>query len=403
MQARLAAIWLCLAAAPVGATPLTYSAELKETELEVTVSLDGLNARAVNTEWAAKLNIRPQVEHVRCDSESIPLTTNSETPLPDGCNTLKWRSELLLLDDHGAQVGQQSFYSPKAGWGLVSAPASLLTLNPGDGPMQFRLKGPDGKAYGETSVDAPAGAPAFIPFGSWPTFRGDGLVYRVDDPAYLGMSSPWPEHLETLAYFDQLFDREAPSRPVEVIWVGQSGDAGGINGAAGQHSLLINYPKHGDVLSGPDRARALYVLLHEQFHQRAPAVRISSTWLSESTASYYALKALQQTAADNPFVEQVRSIFIDTGRPVTHRFTDIDRQIAAGDRSQYFTLYTQGATFWFLLDELISESSAGADSLDDYMGEILRSSASSPSDAILQTLPAAAQDGARTLLRKFAG
>lgn len=368
-----------------------------------------LDRRAIYTR-ASALNIRSQIDDIRCDDAPLSLKDDGETPLPDECKILSWTSRLDSVTDHGLRLSQQSFHHATDGWGMISGPAALLRLSETTSPPQVNIRDSKGNRLYSGLLTPADAAPFFASFGKWPLSEtvnhGQEIKYLIDAPGYIGVTAPWPEHIETLAYFHSLFTagETHPSSlsSTTVIWLGVEGEQAGISGAAGSNILLINYPRSGDRMPERIKARALYVLLHEQFHQIDPSIS-APAWLGESIASYYALKALERLGSDNANLAEIRNSFIATDRPVTATFLDIERQLKAGDRSNYFTLYTQGATFWYLLDQLIADASKTNESLDTYINAILRSEEDDVSDRLSKLLPAGIKPEVQKLTNTYIG
>lgn len=91
----------------------------------------------------------------------------------------------------------------------------------------------------------------------------------------------------------------------------------------------------------------MLVLAHEQFHQFVDMVRFSHsvqscTWIEESLAQYYALKAMQKVLSDNDY-EKIKVKFINANNAVKFKFIDIENQIKKGNYDNYSLFYSLGA------------------------------------------------------------
>lgn len=343
-----------------------------------------------------------------------PLHANGENNylVPPACPSLSWKSRLQPVTGGGLLVTQQSFFNAQEKWGLLSGPSSLPRLSPA-APAHLTIRGSEGSLVYRGPLPPETRPPFFWPLGSWATgsatLKAFDISYHMDNAAFLGGAEPWPEHLTGLAYFDDILQLGVPPLPLHVVWIARNAENTGISGAAGDRVVLINYPAKEGNLTERDRTRALYVLLHEQFHQLDPSEN-SPTWISESLASYYALKALrrQKNPGQKPgqkvnssSFDEIWSEFIDVDRPVVHSFSEIEHQLKAGDRSNYFQLYLQGATFWFALDRLIAGATDGSKTLDDYIGTFLSSHSENPAAALIEALPASIRPDVDRLLEKY--
>lgn len=357
---------------------------------------------------AGDLHIQDQIYDIFCDEAPFQMDQKGAVAIPEDCSILSWKSRMEVVGEDGILVEQQSFQSAGGEWGLLSGPASLLRFAPVGQSPRLKMTDADGAVLYKGVLPPTSRPPFFLPFGDWATGHAElqafKIVYHVDDAMFLGGADPWPEHLSGLNYFAELLRLAPGDQSLHVVWVGRRDEENNINGAAGERVLLVNYTRNGDHLTARDRMRALFVLLHEQFHQINPGGGGGAAWYGESIASYYALKALRRQMGEDVLLKEIWAEFIDIDRPVAHTFGDIERQMASGDRSNSFLVYTQGATFWFALDELISASTGGAESLDDYIGEVktLRFEAVEGSlPAVIQILPASMTNAVMLLMEKY--
>lgn len=414
MSALLSAL-TDLSASAAGELPIVYEMSLgggATRELRVRIDLRGLvEGKSLQVySRAAHLNTPDQVYNISCDGAAMHLDERGTAEVPEKCAILSWESRLDVIGKDGILVKQQSFQSSDGAWGLISGPGSLIRLAPIGPAPRFRVTGDDGEILSEGVLPPATRPPFFLPFGEWATgrarLRAFNIVYRVDDSAFLGGTAPWPEHLAGLNYFAELLQLAPGNRTLEVVWLGRKDEESNINGAAGNQVLLINYTRNGDSLDPRDRMRALFVLLHEQFHQIDPGGGGGEAWYGESIPTYYALKAMRGQLGESELLEEIWTEFIGADRPVVHTFRDIARQMASGDYSNSFLIYSQGAAFWFELDKLIIARSQGAESLDDYIGEIkhLRfESGDESASAALQISPRSMADDIIALVEKYVG
>lgn len=398
-----------------GASPVLYEVSLvgeASREISVRVKLRRIARRSSLHVFsrAADLHIQDQIYDIFCDEVPLRMERKRAVAIPENCSVLSWKSRMEVIGEDGILVEQQSFQSAGGEWGLLSGPASLLRFAPVSQSPRLKMTGGDGAVLYKGVLPPTSRPPFFLPFGDWATGHAElqafKIVYHVDDPAFLGGADPWPEHLSGLKYFAGLLQLAPGDQSLHVVWVGRRDEENNINGAAGERVLLVNYTRNGDHLTARDRMRALFVLLHEQFHQIDPGGGGGESWYGESVSSYYALKALRRQAGEAALLDEIWAEFIDIDRLVVHTFRDIERQMATGDRSNSFLVYTQGATFWFALDELISAETGGAESLDDYIGEIkhLRfESAEGSLPAVIRILPASISNDVMLLMEKYVG
>lgn len=319
-----------------------------------------------------------------------------------------------VIGKDGLLVEQQSFISANGERGLLSGPASLLRFAPAGPSPQLNLLGSDGSVLYQRVLPPETRAPFFLPFGNWATGQAElesfDIVYHVDDISFFESAEPWPEHLSGLRYFAEVLRLERRDQPLHVVWIGRNDPGNNINGAAGDSVLLVNYTRGSGRLKARDRTRALFVLLHEQYHQISPEIspceNPGGKWRGESVATYYALKALRRQIGDIGSFREIWAEFVGVDRPIDHTFTDIERQLASGDGSNSFLFYSQGAAFWSEFDELIMAKTEGAESLDDYIGEFQRvclgKDGSFPR-SVIATLPVGVTDEAILLFEKYIG
>lgn len=412
------ALLAALAGLPASATgelPLVYEMSLgggATRELRVQIDLRGLAEGEPLQVYsrAAHLNTPDQVYEISCDGAALHLDERGTAEVPEKCATLSWKSRLDVIGEDGILVEQQSFQNSDGAWGLVSGPGSLLRLAPIGPAPRYRVTGDDGEILSRGVLPPVTRPPFFLPFGTWATgstrLSAFNIVYRLDDAAFLGGTAPWPEHLAGLNYFAELLQLAPGERTLEVVWLGRKDEENNINGAAGDQVLLVNYTRNGDRLAPRDRMRALFILLHEQFHQIDPGGEGGEAWYGESISTYYALKALRRQLGESELFEEIWTEFIGADRAVVHTFRDIARQMDSGDYSNSFLIYSQGAAFWFELDKLIMARSQGAESLDDYIGEIKHLRFESGEESVpeaLQIFPERMADDIIPLIEKYVG
>ena len=220
-----------------------------------------------------------------------------------------------------------------------------------------------------------SGGPVFLVFGLEPIIHnspsGISLSYLVDDQAAgKEIDSFYPGHVKSIEYIRSLFtypeDREFN---FNVVWLGLN-KKGGLGGAAGFRSSLINYPCKNGKLLKDKFIWALMTAFHEQFHVLYGSGSSQPTWVNERLAQYYAIKSMDRTGIDKDLIEPIKDQFFQPGRKNILGLKEANRRFKyENDFSVYHLFYDQGSTFWYELDNLIADCTHGKKNLDDFIGQ----------------------------------
>ena len=81
----------------------------------------------------------------------------------------------------------------------------------------------------------------------------------------------------------------------------------------------------------------------------------------------------------------------------------LEQRFRAGDQSVYGFFYSQGATFFALLDEALQQASGGRISLDDFVAELKVNDEGTLPTHLVQRLHAAAGERIDLLIQKYIG
>lgn len=329
--------------------------------------------------------LTPQVSDVRCNRKALKQDAQRNWVAPAGCRTVTWRIVPDSVPTEGADASKQrTLLLGPAPWFVLAEPTGLLrphnvsvggTLSVAKGLGQVTM-------HRVPSVDR---APEFYAIGDIkPSLRRLGPLQvryfsdRPDRTEALGLEA---RHAAVLAYLLRVVPLPGASTAAGdkllVFWLGIAEGRGEAGGSAGGRSFVANYitgsRKHND----SNIARTMVVMAHEQFHQLVDIVRGDlallpfETWLNESLAHYYGLKAL--LAVDSSAAARgLWKKYVNAQRPVEYGLLECDRRHESGDATVYDRFYTQGATLWHLLDGAIAKATGGHKTLDDFVNELLR-------------------------------
>lgn len=372
-----------------------------ETPSRLTAQLDLPRKHNANrTVFVRGMNfgLASQVSSPSCDGTELTTTHDGQWNVPDDCLRLSWLIELQdAIPNSVDSSAQNSLYFPDAGWWLLSEPTSLLRLsnNENGALLSLRIEGllKSSTAVGATQIKDSAwrlppigSAPEFFAFGNLSLQRHDvGRVhttYVIDDNDRFRRLPLLELHKRALEYLADVYqvpmDLPDRDRHLLVVWLGIDESHGEAGGAAGSRSFLANYIDGDEGNLSLNAARTMLVLSHEQAHQLhdlmwrgGPPV---STWVGESMAHYYGLKALARSGLPDDVVEVPMKVFIDPRRTIEAGLVEYNRRHDAGDPEAYGMFYLQGATFWAEVDRLLLAASSEQDGLDALIPEFLRSS-----------------------------
>lgn len=345
------------------------------------------------TDWG----LEPQIEMVACDGQAMPKGADGTWLARPECRQVTWRLRFRIADDLSVNASSQgSVYFPSSSWWLISEPTALLRLKDLQEPAFVTFHYPkEGRVLGSVQepgrnawrVPSENNAPEFYAVGRFASrtvdIGGMRVSYAIDDIQRFSRNELASLHTKVLGYLLEVValpkQRLASDRALSVIWLGIGATKRQIAGAAGSRTFVANY------LVGPDtdiplnRVRTMYVVAHEQFHQLVDVARDSleplPVWISESLATYYGLKAIGASGEDANEVSRVRGEFLRADTPIKIGLLEANRRYKnAGDKSVYSDFYSQGAMFWYEIDKMIQQSSAGRASLDHMIPSLFRQS-----------------------------
>jgi hypothetical protein len=340
-----------------------------------------------------------QISNIRCNHGELEQGPGGMWRAPKDCSRVSWTVSVDAVSKDGALASQQRSLSFGGGrWFLLSEPTSILRLSDTHAAGTVRaergtgLVGASPVGNGVYRLPPPGNAPEFYVVGSpVVSHRHIGAIQVTDiedDPSRVAGHAFYVRHAKALAYLTRVVsppdEASDPERSLLVVWLGITRSVGRVGGAAGSRSFLANYVIDDDGNRAEDDAVTAMIIAHEQFHQlvdvmrgRAPPL---APWLSESLAQYYALKALDMDS-QGPVSSDLRSKFIDPHAAVTTGLLELNRAYVSGDRARYTLFYSEGATFWYLVDQAMELATNGRSSLDDYIPAMLKEP--QPSDASL--------------------
>ncbi|SDV00862.1 hypothetical protein [Pseudomonas mucidolens] len=365
----------------------------KPSVLEMTYVLppsDGASFRKLSARGVS-WGLKEQVELPHCDSGEEPLAKDEDGNwiVPPACQRVIWTISPPMMPDGTYEVSAQTSTSMNQGkWILLSEPTSLLRIiEPNSQSNILRPASASTKLLGATPMKTggwriPGGnnAPEFFVVGAPEVEHqriGDFTVHYVADNwqrvhglGLLSLHSQVLHYLTSVIFADKLVPEK--DRSLLVVWIGVDAYKGGAGGAAGSRSFLANYLMNDEENASEHLATTLMILAHEQFHQLADALRGNRpsmpTWINESIAHYYGLRAMQHAIPNDIAGEKLARYFIDPSRPVKYRF--IGDKV---DEHQLTALaYRQGATFWAELDRALNAASGGTTSLQKYLPDLLQ-------------------------------
>lgn len=323
---------------------------------------------------AETLQTRSQVGEVRC-GDTVIERSQASWNLPTDCSEVFWTVDLDRTDFGSVQPSAQRSLVTPAGWVLLSGSTSLLRVEgwEDEGFVSIEAHNNEPRCEILPPVSAP---PAFFILGDAPSITyGAGtpqLRYVADDlEAVLGYVDP-ASHATAIDYLAAVIgeDQRRDVEELTVIWFGASRERRELSGAAGYDTLLANYLLPAETPSPLDVGLPFVLVLHEQFHQLAAGH--NPVWVSESLATYYALKAARRILPEDEGVAAAWSQLVQTDASISIGLLEVQRQIEhEQDYGSYSLLYSQGASFWYALDEALQEGSNGARSLDGVLPVIL--------------------------------
>lgn len=342
--------------------------------------------------WQQRLG---QIRWVRCGERALTQGPRPWTwQIPAGCRRITWKVRVDWVAPNGYDVahlraavnpGRQWVILPGVSWMLLvyglMGPATLTVEPPSGARVHHGLdRLPDGSLRLPelpSALCTTVGVGRFLPrrsrvsgvivqhlFARPPPARFDALLRASD---------------RGLAYLLQVFGRPRASR-LGVFWFQLRALTRAVSGYSCNRMVTVSFvdqPPAASFLSPAIRPWLPAVaVLHEQVHQlsgKPPA------WVRESLAQYYALKALGRAgalaAADwTRAVDRITRPW-DGTPPRDRRLTLLaaqHRYRRTGDVRAFAIFYSNGARFWWIVDQAIGARSKGAQSLDAIAARLLR-------------------------------
>ena len=327
------------------------------------------------------MGIAEQVKNMTCDDKSIKENKPGAWSIPNGCQKLQW--QVPLLEGGTELAGAQQ--SMKSGdFMLFSEASSLARLQNTNTSEILKISIPNVKKIfpsanlrGEITLPSANSAPFFVVVN--PTVVGSdssgsiNLTYFLDNSVAVSKLPSMSSHMKGLRWLHSIIPGDTKQK-FSVAWLGISEKQGGLAGAAGNGILLANYPLEGEFPFG--KAMLLYVGLHEGFHQFAMNYPTQPTWISESLASYYGIRALEVSLPNDPATSALKERFLAGANQFHNGLLTINQHVKEGDRSEYGAFYTKGIAFWIAVDKELKQRQE--DGLDNYLIYLLRSKYDDP-------------------------
>lgn len=320
-----------------------------------------------------------EVKNPRCGSITLEQKAPDVWNVPDNCQHVEWEINFSPAPDHGIGSFMGRHSVAFANWWSIVDQTALLR-GPGDGnESEITIKQPgrkDRKSYVPSTKDMSE----FYIIGTIEelerTVDGVHVRYVSDDLNTAKRRGMISMHEEAYSKLHPMFKNLVPvpfERELLVIMVGNA-KSEGIAGSGAARSLVFDYPRESDKAD----AFLLMTVAHEQFHQlralstaRAGrsflASATQSMWLEEGLAEYYGLKIVKGSKRNAEEKNKVWDAFVEVDRPVDNGLKALNARFKQGDQSVYPLFYSQGATFFFEIDQALSRASGGKKSLDTYV------------------------------------
>lgn len=313
--------------------------------------------------------VASQVEGVNCDGVSLTEVQSGVWLVPAHCVLLQWHVAFI---DSGTLVAakQQSLVSGR--FKLLSEASSLPRLQNANGhdslkiDLSYHTVFPSVNAAGLITFSARTAPPLFVLMNAAPlktlTSQGLQLNYWVD---HLSGEKNIPDEaaeMQGLEWINQRLSSHA-RLTFSVAWLGLPRELLSMGGATGSNVLLTNYSNDGDITFG--KSMMLYIALHEGFHEFAESYAKEPTWVAESLASYFGVRATMAAMPDGGALMQH---FEEAGNHFSDGLLLVNQKVSAGDQGEYAAFYTKGIAFWNAVDEAMK---AQGDSLDRHLLDLL--------------------------------
>lgn len=355
---------------PLGGTAVPAAGQVSYTvtvdpvrplEAVVTMALPAVHQPRKLVTRGLHWGLQSQISDPRSGAVPLKLLRKGEWLLPPQTRRVRWKVSFAHPAPGAFDASNQlSVFFSERRWWLFSEPTSLLrvagdsrpalvTIRSASGPLLQAGATPNGK--GAWRVPSAKGAPEFYAFGNIAVReRSVGnikLRYVADDPELVAMLGLAAHHEAALGYLSKVLPPPrgipATERSLLVVWMGIDRTHGRAGGAPGTRSFLANYVYGSGEKSPFDTAITTMVVAHEQLHQLVELAsgtkRSFPTWLYESLAHYYGLKALGKSGLPPKAIEELRRRFIDPHRPVDEGLVALNRRTRREIR-----LFTDGST-----------------------------------------------------------
>lgn len=293
---------------------------------------------------------KENVRAVRCSEGGKLSAVNGQVEVRKGCGDLTWEFGLARYPVEGMVASRQSsLFSKAPTWWMLSEEDAILNASGASSEISFFLDGqPADIQAGSPLLPGLHQAPGFWLLGT-PVYVDRGNVRHFFDRRQA------PRHLLELlddhaACIGYLLDKLPPALLPPVFWMGLADWRLTVGGAAGTGLVLANYPVHAEDFDRTAHAITLYVVLHEHSHLLFEGR--GSLWISESLASFLAIKAVEDTAPE--LYPALANAFIEPGKALDTPLPVLGERAAADDGQAYMQLYV-GAAFWKVIDTAMKE------------------------------------------------
>lgn len=373
-------VWLIILsvlAFPVNATQIATTYIITESStpnaLTVTVTRNKTSSDTQLILRGISIGISEQIQNLMCDGKQIKKNKPGIWSIPANCQNIQWQVPLLKS---GAEIAgaQQSLKS--GDFILFSEASSLPRLKDATSEM-VKLSIPTIKTIfpapsSPSTVSLPNNnsAPLFLILNS--TIAGTDtsdsikLTYLLNDAEAISKLPNMTSHMKGLQWLNTVIPGKT-KEDFTLAWLGLTAKKLSLAGAAGTGILLTNYPNDGEIPFG--QAMLLYVALHEAFHQFAMNYPEQPTWVSESLASYYGVRAMQIALPNDPGSTALLEKFLANAEHFKNGLVTINRKVQQGDQSEYAAFYTKGIAFWRAVDDILKQKQ---DSLDKHLLSALK-------------------------------
>lgn len=321
------------------------------------------------------MGVAQQIKGLVCDNKPLKEDKPGTWFIPEHCQKIQWQVPLIKA---GTAIASAQQSTKLGNFILLSESSSLPRLQDSSVPDILKIAIPNVKniyppinTAGELRLPSIQAAPLFVLLN--PTLVGTissgviKLTYYLDNPASFSALPKMAAHMQGLEWLNNIFKQSA-KEDFTTAWLGITATKISLSGATGSQLLLTNYPNDGSLPFG--KAMLLYVALHEAFHQFEMHYPNQPTWISESLASYYGIRALQNALPDDPNTVALIDRFLASANHFQNGLLVINRKVEAGDRSEYGAFYAKGIAFWMAVEKDLQQTRK--DSLDNHLIALLQ-------------------------------